>query len=120
MRELTKAELHHFETEMTCVACGGDLMGGPEGGLCKNFKCRDCARVWNLCFAMGSKKPTIFAGQLVQGDGYDPQEEVVDVEPQKEALGWGPAFAIAALILMGALLIVWVAMGGMDPGLAER
>ncbi len=37
-----------------CPDCGSTrILGGPEGGLCKNFMCGDCGEGWNLCMGMG-------------------------------------------------------------------
>ena len=83
MRDITEAEKRHIEKKYTCPACEGELMGGPEGGMCKNFKCASCERVWNLCFDFGSGR--IFTGQLAQGDDYEPKPATPN---QRRYLSW--------------------------------
>lgn len=70
MRDMTDTEKRHVERNKNCPACQGRLMSGPSGGMCVNFKCESCERVWNLCFGFGANGG-IFTGQLVQGEDYE-------------------------------------------------
>lgn len=78
MRDLTDVEKRHIEQHQNCPACWGDLIGGPEGGACKNFTCTVCYRVFNLCFSFAG----IFTGQLVKGDDYTPPPSPPRRRPQ--------------------------------------
>lgn len=108
MRDITQAELRHFTQKMNCPACEGELLSGPEGGSCVNFKCARCSRIWNLCFASGMG---IFTGQLVQGDDYIQNRDAFVEDEEPPPIGWGRAAVTALIILLAMAFLIWFVYG---------